>query len=113
MMRRPPLSLTHNRYVVAPLTGVQWYVGVAVAMVPDGASSAGVPGADPPLMTNEAAALQSLFPLMLCARTHQVRGPIPVSAGGVRAQTPPPPQPALCAEYTCLKRVPALSLTQR
>src|SRR5258705_498422 len=43
-MRPPELSSTHSRYWVAPATAFQVYVGVAVVMLPDGATSVAAPG---------------------------------------------------------------------
>ena len=43
--RRPPeLSSTHSRYAVAVATAFHVKVGVAVAMLPDGATSVATPG---------------------------------------------------------------------
>src|SRR5258705_13971204 len=43
-MRPPELSSTHSRYPVAAATAFHVKVGVAVAMLPDGASSVAGPG---------------------------------------------------------------------
>src|SRR5206468_2951225 len=43
-MRPPELSSTQSRYCVASATAFQLKVGVAVAMLPDGATSVAAPG---------------------------------------------------------------------
>src|SRR5258705_8695783 len=66
-MRPPELSSTHSRYWVAPATAFQVKVGVAFAMLPEGATRAAAAGGGVPVTVKGMALLQGPLPEALAA----------------------------------------------
>src|SRR2546425_205906 len=112
--RRPPeLSSSHSRYCVAPATAFQVYVGVVVAMLPDGASSVAGPGGGVPATVKPIPALHGPLPEALAVTIHHCPAPGVSSTLGVSEHVPvPPAQPASVAVYQCRMRPPELSSIQ-
>src|SRR2546426_749832 len=112
--RRPPeLSSSHSRYCVAPATAFQVYVGVVVAMLPDGASSVAGPGGGVPATVKAIPALHGPLPEALAVTTHHCPAPGFRTTSRVSEHVPVPlAQPASVAVYQCRTRPPELSSIQ-
>src|SRR5687768_4926186 len=113
-MRTPPLSLTHKRYAVAPVTADHSYVGVAEVAVFVGAIKVATPeGGEPPPVVKSPRRLHSVAPAEFWPRTHQWLSPVATGVVGVTLQIPPPLQPSDWAVSTRWIRVPRWSSTHK
>src|SRR5437773_10622306 len=99
-MRPPELSSTHSRDGVARATAVPVHVGLAVAMLPAGASSVAGPGGGVPNTVKAIRALHGPLPDALAVTIHHWPAPGVSSTLGVSEHAPlPPAQPACAAVY--------------
>jgi hypothetical protein len=71
LTRTPAVSLTHRKYRVARFTALHEYMGVGVAIVPEGAIKAATPGGAVLPMVNEPRVLQGPLPAAFLPSTHQ------------------------------------------
>src|SRR2546425_574562 len=114
LMRPPELSSTHRRYCVAPATAFHVYVGVLVAMLPEGATRVAAGGGGVPATVNVSPLLQGPLPDALEVTTHHWPAPGFSTRPGASEHVPVrrPPRASL-GPYAARLRPPELSSTQR